>query len=51
MWNISNILGSMITNVARCTREVKSRITLLKAAFNKQKAFLTSKFHLNLRKN
>jgi hypothetical protein len=27
-------LGSMITNDARCTREIKSRIAMAKAAFN-----------------
>jgi hypothetical protein len=32
-------LGSMITNDARCTREIKSRIALAKAAFNKRRIF------------
>ena len=32
-------LGSVITNVARCTREIKSRIAMAKAAFNKKKGF------------
>jgi hypothetical protein len=32
-----NYLGSMITNDARCTREIKSRIAMVKAAFNKKK--------------
>jgi hypothetical protein len=32
-----NYLGSMITNGARCTREIKSRIAMAKAAFNKRK--------------
>jgi hypothetical protein len=27
----------MITSDARCTREIKSRITMAKAAFNKKK--------------
>jgi hypothetical protein len=41
----------MITNDARCTREIKSRIAMAKAAFNKKKAFfVTSKLDLNLRK-
>jgi hypothetical protein len=44
-----NCLGSMITNDARCTREIKSRIAMAKAAFNK-KIIFTSKLHLNLRK-
>jgi hypothetical protein len=29
----------MITNDARCTREIKSRITMAKAAFKKKKKF------------
>jgi hypothetical protein len=32
-----NYLGSMITNYARFTREIKSRIAVAKAAFNKTK--------------
>jgi hypothetical protein len=44
-----NYLGSMITNDARCTREIKSRIALAKAAFNKKKTLFTSKLDLNLR--
>ena len=31
-----NCLRSMIANDARCTREVKSRISMAKAAFNKK---------------
>jgi hypothetical protein len=42
-------LGSMITNDARCTREIKSRIAMAEAAFNKKTLF-TSKLNLNLRK-
>jgi hypothetical protein len=34
-----NYLGSMITHDARCTREIKSRIAVAKAAFNKKKPF------------
>jgi hypothetical protein len=30
-------LGSMITNDARCTREIKSKIVMAKATFNKEK--------------
>jgi hypothetical protein len=45
-----NYLGSMITNDARCTREIKSRIAMAKAAFNKKKNLFTSKLDLNLRK-
>jgi hypothetical protein len=45
-----NYLGSMITSDARCTREIKSRIAMTKAAFNKKKNIFTSKLELNLRK-
>jgi hypothetical protein len=31
-----NYLGNMITNDARCTREIKARIAVAKAAFNKK---------------
>jgi hypothetical protein len=43
-------LGSMLTNNARCTCEIKSRIAIEKAAFNKKKALFTSKMGLELRK-
>jgi hypothetical protein len=39
----------MITNDARCTREIKSRIAMAKAAVNKKFLF-TSKLELYLRK-
>jgi hypothetical protein len=39
----------MITNDARCTWEIKARITMAKAAFIKKTQF-TSKFDLELRK-
>jgi hypothetical protein len=39
----------MLTNDARCTREIKSKIAMTKAAFNKKTLF-TSKLDLNLRK-
>jgi hypothetical protein len=39
----------MIANDARCTREIKSRIAMAKAAFNKKTLF-TSKLDLNVRK-
>jgi hypothetical protein len=45
-----NYLCSMITNYERCTREMKSRIAVAKAAFNKKKTLFTSKLDLNLRK-
>jgi hypothetical protein len=44
-----NYLGSITKNDARCTREIKSRIAMAKAAFNKKTRF-TSKLNLNLRK-
>jgi len=43
-------LGSMLTNDGRCTREIKSRIAMAKAAFNKKKVLFTSTLDLNLRK-
>ena len=42
-------LGSMLTNDGRCTCEIKSRIAMAKAEFNKKTLF-TSKLDLNLRK-
>jgi hypothetical protein len=38
------------TNDGRCTCEIKSRIAMAKAAFNKKRALFTSKLDLNLRK-
>ena len=43
-------LGSMLTEDGRCTCEIKSRIAMAKAAFNKKKNLFTSKLDLNLRK-
>ena len=43
-------LGSMLKNDGRCTREIKSRIVVVKAAFSKKKTLFTSKLDLNLRK-
>jgi hypothetical protein len=43
-------LGSMLTDDGRCTCEIKSRIVMAKAAFNKKKNLFTSKLDLNLRK-
>jgi len=40
----------MLTNDGRCTREIKSRISMAKAAFSKKKTLFTSKLELNLRK-
>ena len=43
-------LGSVITNDARCRREIKSRINMAKVAFNKNNNLFTIKLDLNLRK-
>ena len=32
-------LGSLLTNYGRCTREIKSRIAIAKAAFSKKNTF------------
>ena len=45
-----NYLGSMITNNSKCKREIKCKIAMAKAAFNKKKALFTSKLELNLKK-
>jgi hypothetical protein len=37
-------LGSMLANNVRCTCEIKSRIALAKAAFNKNRILFTSKW-------
>ena len=42
-------LGRILTNDGRCTCEIKSRIAMAKAAFNKKKTLFTSKLDLNLR--
>jgi len=39
-------LGSLLTNDGRCKREIKSRIAMAKAAFNKKKTLFTSKLDL-----
>ena len=39
----------MLTEDGRCTCEIKSRIAMAKAAFNKKKNPLTRKLDLNLR--
>jgi len=46
-------LGSMVTNDARCTREIKFRIAMAKALNNneeEEEALFTGKLDLNLRK-
>jgi hypothetical protein len=40
----------MRTNDARCTREIKSRVAMTEASYNKDKIILTSKLDLNLTK-
>jgi hypothetical protein len=44
-----NYLGSMVTNDGRYTREIKSRIAMVKVSYNKKKTFFTSKLGLSLR--
>jgi len=41
-----NHLGNMITNDARCRHEIKPRIAMAKAVFNKKKTLFTSKSDL-----
>ena len=48
-WNIFNSFCSLITNDARCTLEIKSRIAVAKIALSKKNLF-TSKLDLKLRK-
>jgi hypothetical protein len=43
-------LGSTLTNDGRCTRKIKSRIAMAKAAFNKKRALFTITLNLKLRK-
>jgi len=40
----------MLTNDGRCTCEIKSKIAMEKAAFNKKRALFTSTLDLKLRK-
>jgi hypothetical protein len=40
----------MVTNDIRCTREIKSRIAVKKAAFNGKRAIFTRKLDLSIRK-
>jgi isocitrate dehydrogenase kinase/phosphatase len=40
----------MVTNDARCTRDIKSRIAVAKAAFNKRKTLFTRRLDLHLEK-
>ena len=43
-------LGSILTNDGRCTCEIKCRIAMAKAAFNKKRTLFTSTMDLELRK-
>jgi len=43
-------LGSILINDGRCTCEIKCRIVMVKAAFNKKKALFTSTLDLELKK-
>jgi len=43
-------LDNTITNDGKCTREIKSRIAMAKAAFNKKRFLFTSNLDLLLRK-
>jgi hypothetical protein len=43
-------LGNMLTNDGRCTCEIKSRIAMEKAAFDKKKTLFTNKMDLELSK-
>jgi hypothetical protein len=43
-------LGGILTNDGRCTCEIKSRIAMAKASFNKKRALFTGKMKLELKK-
>ena len=43
-------LGSILTNDGRCNCEIKCRIAMAKAAFNKKRALFTSTLDVELRK-
>jgi hypothetical protein len=43
-------VGSILTNDGRCACEIKCRIAMAKAAFNKKRALFTSTLDLELRK-
>ena len=45
-----NYLGSILTNDGRCTCEIKCRIAMAKAAFNKKRTLFTSTLDLEVRK-
>ena len=43
-------LGSILTNDGRCTCEIKCRVAMAKAAFNKKRALFTGTLELEMRK-
>jgi hypothetical protein len=43
-------LGSILTNDRRCTCEIKCRIAMAKAAFNKKRTLFSTTLNLELRK-
>ena len=45
-----NYLGNILTNDGRCTCEIKCRIVMAKATFNKKRALVTSTLDLESRK-
>jgi hypothetical protein len=45
-----NCVGSMMTKDAKYTREIKYRIVMTKAAFNRQKTLFSSKLDLNIKR-
>jgi hypothetical protein len=47
MWNILNIWVAFLTNDGRCTCEIKCRIAMAKAAFNKKRALLLAHWTWN----
>jgi hypothetical protein len=48
--NYFNYLGSIITNYARSTCEIKSRIVIAKVEFKRKKNLSTNNVELNLKK-
>jgi len=44
-----NYMGSVITNDAGCTRDIKSRVVMAKASLEKKNTLFTSKLQLTLR--
>ena len=45
-----NCVGSMMTKDAKCTREIKYRIVMTKAAFNRQNTLFSNKLDLNVKR-